>query len=198
MFFLRWIPTFLAFPLGGLGAMLLFGPLTNPLTGLGSGLLAGAIIGGAQWLALGRRADWRWLVGTAAGMAVGLAASVLIVGPPTSPAAAIWTGLITGAVVGGAQGVVLWRRTDNRIAGRTRGVAIAAIWTGVVAVAWGAGWLVTSAVIVDIDRGHVVFGASGALVATLLTGIALRLLVGGRPAPGKNVDGLVRTGLIPD
>jgi hypothetical protein len=180
MSFLRWIPTFLAFPLAGLSAMLLFGPLTNALVGLGGGLLAGAIIGGAQWLALGSRAGWRWFVGTSVAMAAGLALSVLIVGPPTAPPSAIVTGLLTGAIVGGVQGLVLGSRS-GAIA-KTAGVTAGVIWTGGVSAAWGLGWLVTSAVIVDIDRGHVVFGASGALLATVITGVALRLILGPRPA----------------
>jgi hypothetical protein len=48
--------------------------------------------------------------------------------------------------------------------------------------AWALGWLVTSQVIADLDRGHHVFGSSGALVATIITGLALRRLLGA-PAP---------------
>jgi hypothetical protein len=52
-------------------------------------------------------------------------------------------------------------------------------WTAVTASAWGVGWWVTSHVIVDAERGYVTFGSSGALLATLLTGAALRLVVPG-------------------
>lgn len=166
---LRWIPTFLAFPLGGLLAMLLFGSVNTPLAALGSGLVAGALIGGAQWLALGRAADWRWLLSTAVAMSVGMSLSVLTVGAPVTPAAAIAAGLITGILIGVAQGGLL-----------RRGVGPAAIWTAVVGVAWALGWLITSFVIVDIDRGHVVFGASGAIIVTVITGVVLRLIIGPR------------------
>jgi hypothetical protein len=44
----------------------------------------------------------------------------------------------------------------------------------VTAAGWSLGWLVTSQVIVDIERGHHVFGSSGALLVTVLTGLALR------------------------
>ncbi len=37
--------------------------------------------------------------------------------------------------------------------------------------------------IVDAERGHHVFGASGALLVTLLTGLALRHLLGAPAAP---------------
>ena len=167
---LRWIPTFLSFPLGGLLGGLIFGPVSSPLAALGAGLLAGAVIGGAQWLALGRAADWRWLVDTAVAMSVGMTLSMLTVGAPVTPTAAIVAGVITGILIGGTQGLLL-----------RRGVAVAAIWTAVVGVAWGLGWLITSVVIVDIDRGHVVFGASGATIVTVITGVVLRLIIGPRP-----------------
>ena len=54
MSLLRWLPTFLAFPLGGFLSLLIFGSSASPLTALGGGVIVGAAIGGAQWLALGR------------------------------------------------------------------------------------------------------------------------------------------------
>ena len=42
----------------------------------------------------------------------------------------------------------------------------------------------TSQVIVDAERGFHVFGSSGALAATVLTGLVLRALAGG-PACGR-------------
>ena len=42
------------------------------------------------------------------------------------------------------------------------------------AAAWSLGWLATWAMIVDIERGYAVFGSSGAIMVTLLTGLALR------------------------
>ena len=54
----------------------------------------------------------------------------------------------------------------------TREISVA--WTAVTAAGWSLGWLVTSQVIVDIERGHHVFGSSGALLLTALTGLALR------------------------
>ena len=50
----------------------------------------------------------------------------------------------------------------------------AALWTAVTAGGWALAWLVTSQVIVDIERGHAVFGSSGAVVVTVLTGLTLR------------------------
>ena len=48
--------------------------------------------------------------------------------------------------------------------------------------AWALGWLTTANVIVDAERGYVTFGASGALIVTVITGLVLpRLLVAAAP-----------------
>jgi hypothetical protein len=93
-------------------------------------------------------------------MAAGSALSVALTGAGTETADVMLAGLVTGAAVGAAQSALLPRG--------------AAIWIAVSAAAWSLAWLVTSAVIVDIERGYAVFGSSGALVATVLTGLALR------------------------
>lgn len=169
MSLLRWIPTLLAFPLGGLVSMLLLGGVDDPLTAVVSGAIVGAAVGGAQWLALGRLVGRRWLALTVGAVAIGGLAAFLVVGAPVTTTAAVVTGLVTGLSVGVAQGIAL---------GRGPGVAV--IWSAVVALSWGLGWLITSFVIVDLDRGHAVFGSSGAAVVTILTGIALRAIVGPR------------------
>jgi MFS family permease len=183
MSLLRWLPTFLAFPLAGLIAMLVVGSKTNPLTALAAGAIVGAVVGGAQWLALGRATDWRWGAGTVAAAAIGGMVSMFVAGPPVTPVAASVTGLITGALVGLAQGFALVRR-------RRRRLRVLLLWTTTVAVSWTAGWLITSAVIVDLDRGHAVFGASGALLVTAVTGVVLRLLLGPRVRRTPGADDL--------
>ena len=52
MSFKRWLPTFLGFPIGGYLATQIVGSLHDPASAAAGGLVAGAIIGGAQWLAL--------------------------------------------------------------------------------------------------------------------------------------------------
>lgn len=172
MFLLRWLPTFLAFPIGGFLAIQTFGGADDPVSaGLG-GLLVGAIIGLAQWLALRSHGIGPgWAVGTALGSAAGSAAAVAITGGSTTTPALVTMGLVAGAVVGAAQGQQLGR---GRVA--------AALWTGVVSLSWGAGWLITANVIVDAERGFHMFGASGALVATIVTGLVLRSLLRATPA----------------
>jgi hypothetical protein len=166
----RWIPTFLAFPLGGVLAIGTLGGIHDPASAAAGGLLVGAVVGAAQWLAL-RPAGMsaRWVAHTAAAMAAGAAVAAAVTGAGTEQADVVLAGLVTGAAVGAAQGALLPRG--------------AALWTAVSGGAWALGWLVTSSVIVDLDRGHHVFGSSGALLVTLLTGLALRQLLGAvRPA----------------
>jgi len=168
-FLLRWLPTFLAFPLAGLLVSVALGPVDSPALGALAGAIAGAVVGTAQWLALrGRGVSARWIAATAIGMSVGTAAAAALTGSATSVGALAATGLLTGALVGAAQGLVI------------RAVRV---WAPAVAVAWSLGWVVTAQVIVDADSGYVVFGSSGAILATIATGlVAHRLLPGRAPA----------------
>ena len=167
----RWLPTFLAFPLGGLLAMGVVGSLDDPLTAAAGGLVAGSVIGLGQWLALrsagiGRR----WIGFTAGAMAAGAAVAATITGAGTELGDLMITGLIAGAAVGAAQGTLL-------AGGTTSPRVVAAAWTAVTAGSWSLAWLVTHTVVgVNADQGFHVFGSSGALVATLVTGLALRTL----------------------
>jgi hypothetical protein len=172
MTFKRWLPTFLGFPLGGLIAIETVGSLHDPVSAAAGGLVAGAVIGGAQWLALRSQGmSARWVGYTAAAMAAGSALAATITGAGTEVADVMVAGLVTGAAVGAVQAALL-----------ARGPSVSAAWTAVTAAGWSLGWLATSAVIVDLDRGHHVFGSSGALLVTVITGLALRhLLAAGRP-----------------
>jgi hypothetical protein len=164
MSFTRWLPTFLAFPLGGLLAIETVGSLHDPVSAAAGGLLAGAVIGAGQWLALRSRGiGLRWAAYTAGAMAVGSGLAAAVTGAGTELRDLMLMGLVTGAAVGGAQSILLARA----------GFA-SATWTAVTAASWPLGWLATSAIIVDIDRGHHMFGASGAVLVTVVGGLALR------------------------
>jgi hypothetical protein len=164
MTFLRWLPTFLAFPLAGLITIESVGSLDGPASAAAAGLLAGAVIGTGQWLALRSRGIGpRWIAHTAAAMATGTTIAAILNGTGTELADVMFAGLITGAAVGAAQSALL---THDRSG--------AATWTVVTSIAWALGWLATWATIVDIERGYVVFGSSGAVIVTVLTGLALR------------------------
>jgi hypothetical protein len=174
---IRWIPTFLAFPLAGLVTVATVGPLTSPVAGALGGLLAGAVVGGAQWLALrGLGVGRAWWLATAAATSLGTALGVALTGAGTSTGELALRGLVTGAVVGLGQAIAVRRPALPALA-----------WTVTSSAAWGIGWWVTSRVIVDAERGYTTFGSSGALLATLLTGAALPLVLGRRtPVAGTD------------
>ena len=173
MTFKRWLPTFLAFPLGGLLAIETVGSLDDPASAAAGGLLAGAVIGGGAvaGAALAAASGAAGSAYTAAAMAAGAALAAAVTGAGTELADVMLSGLVTGAAVGAAQSALL-----------ARGPRAAAAWTAVTAAGWSLGWLATSAVIVDIERGHHVFGSSGALLVTVLTGLVLRRILAGRDA----------------
>ena len=54
-FWMGWALAFVGFPLGGIAAAALIGPITTPLAGTLGGTLTGAVLGAVQWLALRRR-----------------------------------------------------------------------------------------------------------------------------------------------
>jgi hypothetical protein len=73
---LRWIPTFLGFPLAGLAARAVAGNIDRPSSAAIGGLAAGAVLGAVQSLGAPSRTAprTRWMLATALGMAVGLTA----------------------------------------------------------------------------------------------------------------------------
>jgi hypothetical protein len=166
MTFKRWLPTFLAFPLGGLLAFETIGSLHDPVSAAAGGLLAGAVIGAGQWLALRSHGiGRRWAGYTATAMAAGSALAAGATGAGTDLADVMVAGLVTGAAVGAAQSTLL-----------PGGRRVAATWTSVTAAGWSLGWL-ASAGIIDLERGFHVFGASGALLVTVIGGLTLRRIL---------------------
>ena len=170
--FTRWLITFIGFPLGGWLAIETVGGVDSAASGAAAGLLAGAVLGAAQGFALRPLGiGTGWAIHTAVGLSGGLALAGAVTQGDTSVAQLMLTGLISGAVVGAAQAPVL------RV---SRAAAVA--WVGITAGAWSLAWLITSNVIIDAERGFTNFGASGAIVATLITGLALRQMHLVRPA----------------
>ena len=166
-FWLLWLPTLLGFPVGGLIASLIIGPIQTPLSALMGGAIAGTYIGLAQWLALRRLFDitWIWSLASSLGVAVGLGLGVSLVGTGTGTQELLARGLITGLGVGAAQAYVL------------RKLVPAWVWTLSVAVLWALAWPISRFVIgQNIDNNFAVFGASGALFFTMLSGLTLSLV----------------------
>jgi hypothetical protein len=84
-FFPWWMLAFLGFPLGGLLALVVVGPVEGAVSSALGGALAGAVIGAAQWLVLRRylRVGPEWVLATALGVAIGDALGVLLTGAET-------------------------------------------------------------------------------------------------------------------
>jgi hypothetical protein len=165
--FLPWLFALFAFPIGGTLALLLRGSLTHPKNAAMGGLIAGLIVGLAQWLALrgivsGIRPQW--IIGTALGCSLGTALGQVIAQGTGIPAVLL-RGLASGAIVGLSQ-YSCWQAD----------VPKPLSWIPVVGLSWALAWLTTRSIGVDLSRGYVVFGASGALVFQSLTGLALYLL----------------------
>lgn len=174
----RWLLAFIAFPPAGLIGHAIAGPADAPLAALLSGLVAGAIIGIGQGLALGARSRdlLAWTAVTAVGLGAALAVFVTLAGAPSTIEAAVALGVVSGLAVGAGQAGLL---TGAPIATR-------AVWAGAVAVAWAAGWFVTTSIGVDLAAAWPVYGASGAITSQVITGVALFVLVG-RVARGEAV-----------
>ncbi len=163
---LLWTAGFLAFPIAGLA-----GELAGPLDDLGSALLGGALTGlvvglGQSLVGRGIVPAVRWTVATTVAMAAGLAVGSAAVGYRTSLPALALMGLITGVVLGAAQALALPRTMPRRW-----------IWAATTPVLWALGWTVTAAIGIDVEQQYTIFGSSGAVTFSALSGLVLLLLV---------------------
>jgi hypothetical protein len=160
---LRWMPTFVGFPLGGLAAKLIVGRVDDLTAAIGGGALSGAILGLAQWIGMRRTGPppELWIIATAAGFAAGLGAGAAAVGYRTNLASLAAQGAICGAVIGAAQAVVLYRRLGR----------VVLAWPAVLAGLWALGWTITSSAGIDVEAQYTVFGSSGAIVVTAATSV---------------------------
>jgi hypothetical protein len=165
----KWVAVFLAYPIAGFLGRLIANPADGFVFAFITGAVAGAILGAAQWLALGRHVSPALWVGATA---VGLGVSFVIVQAlgATSNSAAPVIGAVTGLGVGVAQSLV---RSDR--------MPPAAVWIPTMGVAWAIAWVVTTSIGVQANAGWPVVGVSGALAAQLLTGLVL-LTMGRRGA----------------
>ena len=160
---LRWLVTFIGFPIGGLVAELVVGPVDALVAALVGGAVTGLILGAVQaWgLVPNKVIPEAWVGATAAGLAVGLAIGAETVSYGTSLGDLAVQGAICGLAVGFAPGLVL----------RSKVGSVAFHWGPALAGAWALGWIVTTAFGVDVESQYTVFGSSGALVVTLATAV---------------------------
>ena len=100
------LASLVGFPVGGLIANVVVGPVDAVGPALAGGLIAGAVIGAVQWLALRSVVPWLWIAATSLGMAVGLAVGAAVVDYGIERGDLMIMGAITGAGVGGLQALV--------------------------------------------------------------------------------------------
>ena len=162
----RWVAVALAFPIAGYIGWTVGGHVDAVGAALVGGALTGAGLGAVQWWAadgaLGRPATW--IGASAIGYAVGLAAGAALVGYDTDIGSLALMGVVSGAVLGAAQGLVLAR------AGR-RGLGLP--WAAAMPVLFGLGWCASTGIGISVDDQFTVFGAAGAILFMLLSGLLL-------------------------
>ena len=90
---------------------------------------------------------------------VGLGIGAAMVDYETNLGSLVVQGALSGLAVGLAQALVL----------RPRLGTVALAWPPALAAIWAAGWATTTAIGIDVDQQFVIFGASGAIVVTVLT-----------------------------
>jgi hypothetical protein len=155
-----------AFPIAGYIGWKAGGRVDAVDAALIGGALTGAGLGAVEWWAadgaLGRPAAW--IGASAVGYAVGLAAGAALVGYDTDLGSLAVMGLVSGAVLGTAQGLALAPHGDRRLA---------VAWAAGMPVLFALGWSATTAIGVSVDDQFTVFGAAGAIVFMLLSGLLL-------------------------
>lgn len=155
---LRWLPTFLGFPLGGLVAELVAGPVDGFGPALLAGAITGVILGSVQAWALGPNGPpgHQWTIATTVGLTVGLALGTAAVDYGTTLGDLALQGAICGLALGIAQALTLRGR-------------VAYLWAPALSALWALGWTVSTSIGVDVESQYAVFGSSGALVVTAAT-----------------------------
>jgi hypothetical protein len=162
----RWAAVALAFPIAGLIGRAVGGPVDAAGAALIGGAVTGAGLGAALWLA-GREAFGRavaWVGASAAGYGVGLAAGAALVDYETDLGSLAAMGAVTGVVLGAAQGLALAAQGRRRLA---------VAWGGAMPALLAIGWSASTLIGVDVDDQFTVFGAAGAIVFTVLSGLLL-------------------------
>jgi hypothetical protein len=155
--------SFAGFPLGGLAAHAIAGPIDATTAALVGGAISGAVLGAAQSWGMGRGgpATRVWIAATAIGLALGLAIGASVVDFGTDISSLMLQGAVCGAAVGAMQAVALGRR-----AGR-----LATVWPFALAALWALGWTITTGISVEVDKQWTVFGSGGAVTVTALTAV---------------------------
>jgi hypothetical protein len=161
-----WLWVALAFPVAGLIGRAVSGPVDAPLAALIGGALTGAGLGAVLWyVAKNTFGDGRiWIAASALGYGLGLVAGAAVVGYDTDIGSLAVMGAISGLVLGAVQGIAL--------AGQDRR-EFALAWAVAMPVLLALGWAASTLIGVDVDKQFTVFGAMGAIVFMLLSGLVV-------------------------
>jgi hypothetical protein len=167
---LRWLPTFLGFPLGGVIAEIVAGPVDGLVPALLGGAVTGVVLGAVQSWGFGSNGPpaYRWTAATTVGLSVGLGLGAAAVGYGTTLGDLVVQGAICGLAIGIAQALVLRGR-------------VAYLWAPALSALWALGWAITTSIGVDVETQYAVFGSSGALVVTAATAVLPVLLANRAP-----------------
>ncbi|MFJ5829449.1 hypothetical protein [Streptomyces sp. NPDC093089] len=181
----RWTAGFLAFPIAGLAGRAVAGPVDDAMSALVGGAVTGAAIGAGQALvSSGRLGLPRWSAATAAGSGLGLLIGAALVGHRTDLGSLALRGAVEGVLLGAAQACALPRATR-----------LPWLWAVAMPALWAAGWTVTTLAGVGVEAGFTVFGATGALAFSALSGVLLhRLLPTTSPTRTPGSDSLSEVG----
>ena len=179
---LRWVAVALAFPIAGLIGWAIGGRVDSVVPALVGGALTGAGLGAVQWWAakgaLGRAAAW--IGSSAVGYAAGLATGAALVGYDTDLGALATMGAVSGLALGVAQGLTLAAQ------GRTH---LAVAWATAMPVLFTLGWSATTAGGISVENQFTVFGAYGAVLFMLFSGLVLARFSRVRPQVTRPVNG---------
>jgi hypothetical protein len=161
-----WAAVALAFPIAGLLGRAAGGRVDELSAALVGGVVTGAALGAAQWFgargALGRPAPW--IAASAIGYGAGLTVGAELVGYGTSLGELATMGAVSGVALGAAQGLAL--ATQGQI-------HLAIAWAGAMPALLAIGWSASTLIGVSVEDQFTVFGALGAIVFTLLSGLVL-------------------------
>ena len=161
---IRWVPTLLAFPVGGAIAKMAFGGASTTMKSVGGGLIVGITVGLIQFLALKKYGiTTSWITATAVATVVAAVINSYAFSFKFDSVSLTGSGLIAGLLVGIAQAL-----------SQSRDMKFVLVWTFSTAIAWSLAWFITSKVIVDPEAQYQIFGSSGALVATVGLGFVLK------------------------
>ena len=164
---LLWTVGFVFFPISGIFGGLVAGRVDGPSAALIGGVATGAVIGLGQGLVSSRRLPLvRWILATAVGMGLGLLLGATVVGFGTALTDLALMGAITGLFLGVAQALVLPGPGRSRL-----------VWAAAMPLLWALGWTVSTLIGIDVDQRFTIFGASGAVTFSALSGALLHLLV---------------------